>query len=58
MLSDPVALEVAPLGDLVVDLHLPGDTWGSTSPATMHITGLSTTYVSAPGNHGRRRAVR
>ncbi len=51
VLSDAVALAVAPLSDLVVDLHLPGDTWGSTSPATMHMTGLSTTYVSAPGNH-------
>ena len=51
VLSDAVALAVAPLSDLVVDLYLPGDTWGSTSPATRHITGLSTTYVSVPGNH-------
>ena len=51
MLSDPIALAVTPLSDLVIDLYLPGDTWGSTSPATRHITGLSTTYVSAPGNH-------
>ena len=51
VLSDPVALAVAPLGDLVIDLYVPGDTWGSTSPATMHLTGLSTTVVSAPGNH-------
>ena len=51
VLSDPVALAVAPLGDLVIDLYLPGDTWASTSPATMHVTGLSTTAVSAPGNH-------
>ena len=51
VLSEPVALAVAPLSDLVIDLHLPGDTWGSTSPATAHLTGLSTTYVSAPGNH-------
>ena len=51
VLSDPVALAVAPLSDLVIDLHLPGDTWASTSPATRHLTGLTTTYVSAPGNH-------
>ena len=51
VLSDPVALAVVPLSDLVIDLYVPGDTWGSTSPATMHVTGLSTTYVSAPGNH-------
>ena len=51
VLSDPVALAVTPLGDLVIDIYLPGDTWGSTSPATMHVTGLSTTHVSAPGNH-------
>ena len=51
VLSDPVGLAAAPLGDLVIDLYLPGDTWGSTSPATMHVTGLSTTVVSAQGNH-------
>ena len=51
VLSDPVALAVASLSDLVIDLYVPGDTWGSTSPATMHLTGLSTTYVSTPGNH-------
>ena len=51
VLSDPVGLAVAPLSDLVIDVYVPGDTWGSTSPATMHLTGLSTTLVSAPGNH-------
>ena len=51
VLSDPVGLAVAPLSDLVIDVYVPGDTWGSTSPATMHLTGLSTTVVSAPGNH-------
>ncbi len=51
VLSDPVALAVAPLGDLVIDLYLSGDTWVSTSPATMHLTGLTTTYVSTAGNH-------
>ena len=51
VLSDPAPFEVAPLSDLVIDVHLPGDTWGSASPATMHLTGLTTTVVSAPGNH-------
>ena len=51
VLSDPVALDVAPLSDLAIDLYLPGDSWGSTSPATMHSTGLTTSYLSATGNH-------
>ena len=50
VLSDPVALDVAPLGDLAIDLYLPGDSWGSTSPATVHSTGLTTSYLSASGN--------
>ena len=50
VLSDPVALDVAPLSDLAIDLYLPGDTWGSPSPATVHSTGLTTSYLSAPGN--------
>ena len=51
VLSDPVALEVPALGDLAIDLYLPGDTWGSTSPATIHATGLTTNYLSSSGNH-------
>ena len=51
VMSDPVALEVPALGDLVVDLYLPGDTWETRSPATVHSTGLTTNYVSASGNH-------
>ena len=49
--SDPVALDVLPLSELAVDLYLPGDTWGSTSPATGHATGLTTNYLSPPGDH-------
>ena len=51
VLSDPVELEVPALGDLAVDLYLPGDTWETSSPATVHSTGLTTNYVSASGNH-------
>ena len=50
VLSDPVELDVAPLSDLAIDLYLPGDSWGSTSPATIHSTGLTTSYLSATGN--------
>ena len=51
LLSDPVDLAVPPLGDLAIDLYLPGDTWETTSPATTHGTGLSTTWLSTPGDH-------
>ena len=51
LLSDPVDLTVPPLSDLAIDLYLPGDTWETTSPATTHGTGLSTTYLSTPGDH-------
>ncbi len=51
VLSDPIAIDVPALGDLAVDLYLPGDTWGSTSPATVHSTGLTTNYLSSSGNH-------
>ena len=51
LLSDPAELAVPPLGDLAIDLYLPGDTWATESPATSHRTALSTTYLSAPGDH-------
>ena len=51
VLSDPVALEVPALSDLAIDLYLPGDTWGTKSPATVHTTGLTTNYVSPTGDH-------
>lgn len=51
VLSDPVALDVPALGDLAIDLYLPGDTWGSDSAATIHSTGLTTNYLSSNGNH-------
>jgi len=49
--SDPVALTVPALADLVVDVFLPGDTASSPSPLTTHASALQTNYLSAPGNH-------
>lgn len=51
LLSDEVDLIVPPGADLVIDLYLPGDSWATTSPATTHRTGLSTTYFSRTGDH-------
>jgi lysophospholipase L1-like esterase len=48
--SDPVDLNVPPLGDLAIDLYLPGDT-NTPSPLTMHVGALQTSYVSQTGNH-------
>ncbi len=46
LVSDPVALTVAPLTDLAVSLYLPGET----GPPTSHTFGLRPTYVSTPGD--------
>jgi len=46
MVSDPVDLYVPPLSDLAISLYFPNDT----GPATMHATGLHTTYISKQGN--------
>jgi lysophospholipase L1-like esterase len=48
--SDPVALTVPQMGDLAIDLFLPGDT-NSASPLTMHNGAFQTSYVSETGNH-------
>jgi lysophospholipase L1-like esterase len=48
VVSDPVELAVAPLSDLAVSLHLPGDL-----PASFGITGRyarQTNYISPPGD--------
>jgi lysophospholipase L1-like esterase len=48
IVSDPVRLDVAPLADLAVSVHLPGDL-----PASFGITGRyarQTNYVSPPGD--------
>ncbi|HUA56145.1 MAG TPA: SGNH/GDSL hydrolase family protein [Candidatus Sulfotelmatobacter sp.] len=49
LFSDPVELAVAPLADLAVSVHLPGDV-----PASFTITGRyarQTNYISPPGNY-------
>lgn len=51
MLSDPVALAMPALADLVIDIHLPDDTGARTSPLTMHGNARQTSYVSTAGNH-------
>jgi len=48
--SDPVDLNVPPMGDLAIDLYLPGDT-NTPSPLTMHTVALQTSYISQTGNH-------
>jgi lysophospholipase L1-like esterase len=48
IVSDPVALEFAPLSDVAVSVHLPGEL-----PATFGITGKyarQTNYISPPGD--------
>jgi lysophospholipase L1-like esterase len=51
LVSDPVALSVAPLSDLVVDLYVPGDIGIGASPVTTHNGASQTSYVSTSGNH-------
>ena len=45
-LSDPVALDVAPLSDLAVSLYLPS----TTDLGTVHQAGLQTAYISRAGD--------
>jgi lysophospholipase L1-like esterase len=51
LFSDPVNLSMPPLADFAVDLYLPGDTAGSSSPITFHNGARQTSYVSPEGNH-------
>lgn len=51
LVSDPVDLRVPALSDLVVDLFLPGQLGGGTSPLTTHTGAGQTNYVSEAGNH-------
>ena len=46
MISDPVDLNVPALADLAISVYIPGET----GPATMHATGLHTSYVSKAGD--------
>jgi lysophospholipase L1-like esterase len=47
VVSDPVDLDVPALGDLAIDLYLPGPT----GPTTFHRRSFQTTYISLVGNH-------
>ena len=46
VVSDPVDFAVLELGDLAIDIYLPGPT----GPATWHRTSRQTTYISPAGN--------
>jgi lysophospholipase L1-like esterase len=48
--SDAVDLNVPVMGDIAIDLYLPGDT-NTPSPLTMHTASFQTNYVSETGNH-------
>jgi len=48
--SDPVNLTVPQMGDLAIDLYLPGTT-DTAAPLTMHNAAFQTSYVSEAGNH-------
>lgn len=47
VVSDPVDLDVPEMGDLAIDVYLPG----ATGAATWHRTSRQTTYISTAGNH-------
>ncbi|HEX7235412.1 MAG TPA: SGNH/GDSL hydrolase family protein [Gammaproteobacteria bacterium] len=50
LVSDPVAMTVAPVSDLAIDLYLPGDVGVGPSPVTTHNGASQTSYLSATGN--------
>jgi lysophospholipase L1-like esterase len=49
LVSDPVDMAVPAMGDLAIDLYLPGNT-DSPSPVTTFTNALQTNYVSETGN--------
>jgi len=49
LVSDPADFIVPSLGDVAIDLYLPGST-DTPSPLTTHVGSLQTSYVSAAGN--------
>ena len=51
IVSDPANLRVPPMGDLAIDMYLPGNTAASASPLTMHTGARQTNFVSSTGNH-------
>jgi len=48
--SDPVAVSVPPLSDVVVDIYVPGTT-DTAAPLTLHNAAAQTNYISETGNH-------
>ena len=48
--SDPVNLTVPQMGDLAIDLYMPGNS-DIPAPLTMHVGAFQTSYVSERGNH-------
>jgi len=51
IVSDAVNLTVPQLGDMAIDLYLPGDTAATPSPLTIHAGARQTNYVSSTGSH-------
>jgi len=51
IVSDPANLRVPAMGDLAIDIYLPGNTAASPSPLTMHTGARQTNFVSSTGNH-------
>ncbi|NOT26130.1 MAG: SGNH/GDSL hydrolase family protein [Acidobacteria bacterium] len=49
--SDPVSLSLPAFADLVIDVHLTGDSAATSSPLTSHANALQTNYLSGPGDH-------
>ncbi len=54
--SDPVDLAVPQLGDLAIDLYLPGTT-NAPGTITIHGGALQTSYISETGNHAGKPAL-
>jgi lysophospholipase L1-like esterase len=48
--SDALDMNVPAMGDVAIDLYLPGDT-NTPSPLTMHNASFQTNYISETGNH-------
>jgi lysophospholipase L1-like esterase len=51
IVSDPASLRVPAMGDVAIDIYVPGDTAASPSPLTMHTGARQTNYLSSTGNH-------
>jgi len=52
LVSDPVDLAVPALGDVVIDLYVPDDVTGGTSPLTWHQGSSQSAYISAGNTAG------